>query len=42
MLDLMRQMLTENDLCVLATANDNVPHCSLMAYVYDKRDDVSS
>jgi nitroimidazol reductase NimA-like FMN-containing flavoprotein (pyridoxamine 5'-phosphate oxidase superfamily) len=28
-------MVKENDICVLATAGDNRPHCSLMAYVAD-------
>jgi len=29
----MKRMLKEKDLCVLATASGNRPHCSLMAYV---------
>lgn len=29
----MTAMVKENDICVLATAGDNRPHCSLMAYV---------
>ncbi len=31
----MTAMVKENDICVLATAGDNRPHCSLMAYVAD-------
>lgn len=29
----MRKILTENDLCVLATVGDGDPHCSLMTYL---------
>ena len=35
MMVIARKMLKENDLCVLATCNDNLPNCSLMQYVYD-------
>lgn len=31
----MTAMVKENDSCVLATASENRPHCSLMAYVAD-------
>jgi len=33
MLDKMKALVKEKDLCVLATVSDNRPHCSLMAYV---------
>ena len=33
MLDIMKTLVREKDICVLATASDNKPHCSLMAYV---------
>jgi len=33
MLDTMKALVKEKDLCVLATASDNKPHCSLMAYL---------
>ena len=36
MLEQMTAMVKENDICVLATASDNRPHCSLMAYVADE------
>jgi len=36
MIDRMKRLLQENDLCVLATALDDKPHCSLMAYVTDE------
>lgn len=32
----MTAMVRENDICVLATASGNLPHCSLMAYVADE------
>ena len=32
MLDTMKTLVREKDICVLATASDNKPHCSLMAY----------
>jgi len=35
MLATMQEMLRSHDLCVLATAAENRPHCSLMAYVCD-------
>jgi len=35
MIDRMRALLKEMDMCVLATAHENRPHCSLMAYVPD-------
>jgi nitroimidazol reductase NimA-like FMN-containing flavoprotein (pyridoxamine 5'-phosphate oxidase superfamily) len=31
----MKQLVKENDICVLATAFENKPHCSLMAYACD-------
>lgn len=34
-MEIARKMLKENELCVLATCNDNLPNCSLMQYVYD-------
>ena len=30
-----RKMLKENNLCVLATCNDNLPNSSLMQYLFD-------
>jgi nitroimidazol reductase NimA-like FMN-containing flavoprotein (pyridoxamine 5'-phosphate oxidase superfamily) len=33
MLDKMKALVKEHDMCVLATVSDNRPHCSLMAYV---------
>lgn len=30
-----RKMLQDNNLCVLATCNDNLPNSSLMQYIYD-------
>lgn len=33
MLDTMKALVREKDICVLATVSDNRPHCSLMAYV---------
>jgi nitroimidazol reductase NimA-like FMN-containing flavoprotein (pyridoxamine 5'-phosphate oxidase superfamily) len=35
MLDTMQALVKEKDMCVLATASNNRPHCSLMAYVAD-------
>ncbi|MCF8080915.1 MAG: pyridoxamine 5'-phosphate oxidase family protein [Desulfobacterales bacterium] len=35
MFEQMTAMVKENDICVLATAGANRPHCSLMAYVAD-------
>lgn len=32
MLDKMKALVREKDICVLATVSDNKPHCSLMAY----------
>ncbi len=36
MLPKMKKLLKEKDICVLATASGNRPHCSLMAYVADE------
>lgn len=33
MLDKMKALVGEKDMCVLATVSNNRPHCSLMAYV---------
>ncbi len=33
MRDTIREIITGHDICVLATAADNVPHTSLMAYL---------
>jgi nitroimidazol reductase NimA-like FMN-containing flavoprotein (pyridoxamine 5'-phosphate oxidase superfamily) len=33
MLDEMKALVREKDICVLATVSNNRPHCSLMAYV---------
>jgi nitroimidazol reductase NimA-like FMN-containing flavoprotein (pyridoxamine 5'-phosphate oxidase superfamily) len=35
MLERMKSILKQNDMCVLATCRDNKPHCSLMAYITD-------
>jgi nitroimidazol reductase NimA-like FMN-containing flavoprotein (pyridoxamine 5'-phosphate oxidase superfamily) len=35
MLERMKQLVKENDICVLATAFESKPHCSLMAYACD-------
>lgn len=35
MLETMRELLRTHDMCVLATAVDGRPYCSLMAYVCD-------
>jgi nitroimidazol reductase NimA-like FMN-containing flavoprotein (pyridoxamine 5'-phosphate oxidase superfamily) len=35
MLDKMRALVKEKDICVLATVSQNKPHCSLMAYTAD-------
>jgi nitroimidazol reductase NimA-like FMN-containing flavoprotein (pyridoxamine 5'-phosphate oxidase superfamily) len=32
MLEIMKTIVKENDLCVLATVSEGKPHCSLMAY----------
>ncbi len=36
MLEKMKQMVRDEKYCVLATALNNKPHCSLMAYTVDK------
>jgi nitroimidazol reductase NimA-like FMN-containing flavoprotein (pyridoxamine 5'-phosphate oxidase superfamily) len=33
MLDKMKALVREKDMCVLATVSNNRPHCSLMAYI---------
>jgi nitroimidazol reductase NimA-like FMN-containing flavoprotein (pyridoxamine 5'-phosphate oxidase superfamily) len=35
MLDKMKALMKQKDICVLATVSDGKPHCSLMAYVTD-------
>jgi nitroimidazol reductase NimA-like FMN-containing flavoprotein (pyridoxamine 5'-phosphate oxidase superfamily) len=35
-LNRIRDLIRSKDICVLATASGNAPHCSLMAYVPDK------
>jgi nitroimidazol reductase NimA-like FMN-containing flavoprotein (pyridoxamine 5'-phosphate oxidase superfamily) len=35
MLDKMKALVREKDMCVLATVSNNRPHCSLMAYIAD-------
>jgi nitroimidazol reductase NimA-like FMN-containing flavoprotein (pyridoxamine 5'-phosphate oxidase superfamily) len=35
MLETMKTLIRSQDICVLATASDNRPHCSLMAYAAD-------
>lgn len=36
MLEKMKTLLKEKDICVLATVSAGYPHCSLMAYVTDE------
>ncbi|MBN1906849.1 MAG: pyridoxamine 5'-phosphate oxidase family protein [Deltaproteobacteria bacterium] len=36
MIEKMKQMVKDEKYCVLATALNNKPHCSLMAYTVDK------
>ena len=36
MLEKMKALIKEKDVCVLATTSADRPHCSLMAYVTDK------
>lgn len=36
MIDTMKALVREKDICVLATVSDNKPHCSLMAYAADE------
>lgn len=36
MLDRMKALVREKDICVLATVSADKPHCSLMAYVTDE------
>jgi len=36
MLDKIKDIIRKNDLCVLATASEDRPHCSLMSYVSDE------
>jgi len=35
MIERMKALVKQKDICVLATASENKPHCSLMAYVTD-------
>ena len=34
--DMVEKMLNENQLCVLCTESQGMPHCSLMTYILDK------
>jgi nitroimidazol reductase NimA-like FMN-containing flavoprotein (pyridoxamine 5'-phosphate oxidase superfamily) len=36
MLEVMKSLVKEKDVCVLATTSADKPHCSLMAYVTDE------
>lgn len=36
MLEMMKAIITRNDLCVLATVSGGTPHCSLMSYIADE------
>lgn len=36
MLETMKKLAKEKDICVLATASEGIPHCSLMAYATDE------
>jgi nitroimidazol reductase NimA-like FMN-containing flavoprotein (pyridoxamine 5'-phosphate oxidase superfamily) len=35
MLDKMKELIKEENVCVLSTVSDNKPHCSLMIYAMD-------
>lgn len=35
MIDKMKALMKQKDICVLATVSDSKPHCSLMAYTTD-------
>jgi len=37
MLEKMKDIVKGNDLCVLATASEGKPHCSLMSYISDEK-----
>lgn len=37
MLERMKDIIKENDLCVLATVSEGKPHCSLMSYIPDEK-----
>jgi nitroimidazol reductase NimA-like FMN-containing flavoprotein (pyridoxamine 5'-phosphate oxidase superfamily) len=36
MLDEMKALIRNKDVCVLATVSEGIPHCSLMSYVTDE------
>lgn len=36
MIERMKALVKQKDICVLATASENKPHCSLMAYTINK------
>jgi nitroimidazol reductase NimA-like FMN-containing flavoprotein (pyridoxamine 5'-phosphate oxidase superfamily) len=36
MLEKMKELIKTNDLCVLATVSNGLPHCSLMSYLSDE------
>ena len=36
MIEKMKDIMRSQDMCVLATASENKPHCSLMAYLTDE------
>lgn len=36
MIEIMKKLAKERDICVLATASGGIPHCSLMAYATDE------
>jgi len=36
MIETMKALVKEKDICVLATVSEGIPHCSLMAYVSDE------
>jgi len=36
MLEKMKDIIKGNDLCVLATVSEGMPHCSLMSYISDE------
>ena len=40
MIDRIKQLILENNMCVLATSYDNRPHCSLMAYLPNQEADI--
>ena len=36
MLEKIKEIIKKNDLCVMATVSEGIPHCSLMTYISDE------